>query len=51
MFMFNFYNGPFSSLIMTMVSPRYVYINEYVTAFFLPPLMEKDIEDDTSGED
>ena len=51
MFMFNFYNGPYSQLIMTLGSPRYIYVNEYVTAFFLPPLPVEDIENDPIGED
>jgi hypothetical protein len=48
MFIFNLYNGPMSNLIYTTGTPRYVYISPYVTAFFMPPLEEKDfpIEDE-----
>jgi len=43
MFFFNLDNGPMSNLIMTTGSPRYIYMSPYITAFFLPPLEEKDV--------
>jgi hypothetical protein len=43
--------GNGSHLIITSSYPKYIYYSPYVTAIFLPPLDEEELEDVSTTED